>query len=791
MKQFLIQYRKDFQAHFNNFNAYIIIGGYYILSFFFTLYFGDYFLRESEIINAYLATQPIILMLVLPAVTMRSWADEFKSGTIELLLTQPISYVKLVLAKFFSAFSFFLFLVLSSLPFLYITNLLSVLDFGATFSGYLGVILCGALYTAVGCLVSWFNRNNILSYISTILVIFFISQFRFDSITLLGNVISLNCLNFNDNFAAFLSGVLYVCNIIYFVLGTILCLWLNTVAIDYKKTINRIEKKLFFLFTFLLFLIFCFGTLATDLLFNHAFDVTDNHKFTLTKQSSDFLSQTDKRIDITLYEAKSKREEASSNYAVYAEFIERFLKMIEKSSKGAVRSQIIHVEPFSAQETALIKQKIPYQEDSYDNKIFMTADFSDNDGHSGSINAFSALRQNLLEADIMRAIHRFGIDKKNILLVASTSLQTQISAFQAMLHEFYNVTTIDKVTHFISPIYDAAIVFMSDDYSTEEFLALEQYILNGGNLIIFDEAKRPHAQNMQGFLLNFGIKAFNGKHLTFEVENHTLEIGPSYPSDNPKWQGIRSVLVNGVGQTEPFKGDGYIAQPLLTFNGKNIAIISSGRFVSNYINFASEAMNILPVSHKDGKLLFFYDTDIFKDYLYVSSETKGNGFYEIISQADNLLFGLQLLDYVLDESVEQQLNYRHYAINKSSIGHLLLDYTQKRYESQTQELKLKLEDYTQKKKDVKNLLSHQAFISVRDIGDIGSLAQNIEEIENALGKIRLRISQDYQLIILVLTGIIIFVIPCILLVLLASVLIIIKKIKNKKIEEFIANVTTN
>lgn len=791
MKQFLIQFRKDFQAYFNNFNAYIIIGGYYILSFFFALYFGDYFLRESEIINAYLSAQPIILMLILPAVTMRSWADEFKSGTIELLLTQPISYKTLVLAKFFAAFSFFLILISSSLPFLYITHLLSILDYGATLSGYLGIILCGALYTAIGCLVSWFNRNNILSYISTILVIFFVSQFRFGSVTVFDSVISLDCLDFNENFAAFLSGILYISNGVYFLLGTILCLWLNVVAIDYKKVIHRVEKRLFFLFSFLLFLIFCCGTLCTDLLFNRAFDVTDNHKFTLTQQSSDFLSQTDKRIDIVLYEAKSKREEASSNYAVYAEFIERFLNMVEKYSKGAVRSQIIRVEPFSPQETSLIKQKIPYQEDSYGNKIFMAAEFSDNEGHSGAINAFNALRQNLLEADIMRAIHRFGVEKKHILFVAPTSIQTQTSAFQAMLKEFYDVTIIDKLIRFIAPSYDAVIVFSPDDYSSEEFLALEQYVLNGGNLIIFDEAIRPNAQNLHGFLLNFGIKPISNKHLTFEIEKHNLELGPSYPAHQLQWSGVRSVLVNGVGQVDVSKGDGYTVQPLLTFGDKNIALASSGRFVSNYIHLASESLNILPISHKDGKVLFFYDTDIFKDYLYVSPETKGTSFYEIISQADNLLFGTHLLDYVLNESIEQKLNYRHYAINRASIGHLLLDHTQKRYENQTNELKLKLEEYNQKKNDVKNLLSQQAFVSIRNVGDIGLLAQNIEETENALGKIRLQISHDYQLLVLTLTGFIIFVIPVVLLILLALILTISKRRKNKKIEEIIANVTAD
>ena len=74
MKQFLTQFNKEFRANFNGFSAYIIIAAYYILSLFSALYLGDYFLRESEIMNAYFIMQPVILTLVIPATTMRTWA---------------------------------------------------------------------------------------------------------------------------------------------------------------------------------------------------------------------------------------------------------------------------------------------------------------------------------------------------------------------------------------------------------------------------------------------------------------------------------------------------------------------------------------------------------------------------------------------------------------------------------------------------------------------------------------------------------------------------------------------
>ena len=166
MKQFLVQYIKDFRANFYNFNAYIILGGYCLLSFFSALYLGDYFIRESNVLNSYFSMQPIILMLIIPAITMRSWADEIKSGTLELLLSLPISYLKLTFAKFMAALSFFVLMMMCSLPFFFLTSKFSILDTNVVFLGYVGMFLCGALFTIIGCLVSAFNRNIILCYIS-------------------------------------------------------------------------------------------------------------------------------------------------------------------------------------------------------------------------------------------------------------------------------------------------------------------------------------------------------------------------------------------------------------------------------------------------------------------------------------------------------------------------------------------------------------------------------------------------------------------------------------------------
>lgn len=794
MRQFLTQYLKDFKANFVSLNAYIILGGYCLLSFFSAIYFGDYFLRESEILNSYFVMQPIILMLVIPAITMRSWADEIKSGTLELLLTQPISYTKLVLAKFTASYTFFLLMVLFTIPFYLISDQFSVLDYGATGLGYVGLLLCGALFTIIGCLVSIFNRNIILSYISTIFVIFIITQTQFDAFIIKGSVISLRCLNFEDNFVAFLGGVFYLGNLIYFLLGIVLFAWFNVVVLAHYRLSPAGGMKKIIFFAFLLFMIFFSTTLGSSLIFDVPLDLTDEHRFTLAPESRKFLATTDKRIDISLYESKNKREDANSSYAVYADFVERILKLIERTSKGAVRTDFVRVEPFSAQERSLIRDNISFEEDNLGNKNFLAADFSDNEGNHALINSFRSLRQNLLEADILRVIHRFGQPQKKVAVITDREDLAEMSAFTALLEEFYKTSYLSMVTTFIPPTYDAVVVINPLSMSSEFLLAMEQYVLNGGSLVIFSDLDIPSGSKkiIKDFLSHFGITPDFEKVAIFDKEQETGGFGFALPSldTDKKWKDIRSVLVNEAGTITIKSDDDYIVSPILSAGEQIIAAESSGKFVSDHIILAAQTESVEPISVKDGKLIFFFDTDILKDYLYVSDETKHNTFYDTIPMADNMLLLLRLMAFATGESAENHLSYRHYAVNLSSVGNAILSGVKERYAEQTKALQKQIDTYSEKENKLKNVLVQKGYASVKNIGNLSDMAQHLEEAKDNLNKLKATILSEYQTIIATLTVILVLVIPLALLILLALVLAIFRKIKSQRIRRLIQNASS-
>lgn len=784
MKQFFAQFSKDFKSHFNNLNAYIILGSYAILSFLATFYLGDYFLRESNIFGSFFVMQPMILMLIIPAITMRSWSEEIKSGTIELLLTQPIGYTSLVLAKFFAAVSFLLLMLLFTVPFLLVTDKFAILDYGLIYLGYIGVFLCGTLYIAVGCLVSSYNKNLILSYICSIFIIFFITQFEVGSLHFASFTLPLQNLCFENNFSAFLSGIVSWSNLFYFVVLIVLILWLNVVSIEYKKTESFTEKKNHFLFVFLLFILFISSILSCELLLNVSKDLTSSRKFTLTQTSKHTLDNLDKRIDVMLYEAKTKREEANSSYAVYADFVERIFKLIEKYSHGAVRTNIVRVEPFSKQELSIIRGQIPFEEDSLGNKVYMMADFSDNEGNHQTISAFNNLRQDLLETDIMRVIHRFGMPKAQIAFIANNDELEQLSAFYNTLKEFYEITNLSSSVNFIPPTYAAAVVINPKSLSFEYLLALEQYVLNGGSLIIFADPNEVVTDNdkiLQKFLKNFGIEPSVGHVLSYKAENQVLEGGPAKIDSDSTWQDIRSVFVNRVGEITFKSTSQYEVKPILYFDKHPIGAVSQGSYVTDYLEMAAKISAIEPVSTAPGKVFFFYDTDMLKNYLYSSEISKGTNFYEIIPFGDNMIFSLKLLNSATLEQTENQLTYHHYVLNTSSIGDAVMNSVKIRYEEQMQQFQDKLEVYNRKQKKLQTIFAEQGFASAKNIEDMNQLAQNIEEAQNSLNKVKSLVFGEYRMIIMTFTIVIIFVIPALLLLIMAIILYVVRYFKSQKI----------
>lgn len=179
----------------------------------------------------------LVLLFVTPVLTMRLLAEERRSGTIESLMTAPITEIQVVLGKYFAALLFYLFLWLPTLTYVFIISRNSTVDWGPIAAGYLGVLLIGALFMAVGVLGSSFTRSQIVAAIVTFAMLMFLFAVTFmDSLTsseTWKEVLSyMNLLQHMDDFG---KGIVDSRRLIYYVTTVALFLFLSARALAVKK----------------------------------------------------------------------------------------------------------------------------------------------------------------------------------------------------------------------------------------------------------------------------------------------------------------------------------------------------------------------------------------------------------------------------------------------------------------------------------------------------------------------------------------------------------------------------
>jgi len=162
--------RKEFRSYFQSPIAYIFITVFLALTQW--LFFRGFFLIGQATMRDYFGTVPVVFFLFVPAITMRLWAEEKKLGTLELLLTFPVKDWELVMGKFLAAFAFLAATILLTLPLAITVSALGDPDNGAMLGGYLGCLLLGGAYLAIGLWISGLTQNQIIAFILTAVTCF-------------------------------------------------------------------------------------------------------------------------------------------------------------------------------------------------------------------------------------------------------------------------------------------------------------------------------------------------------------------------------------------------------------------------------------------------------------------------------------------------------------------------------------------------------------------------------------------------------------------------------------------
>ena len=170
MDNILAIFKKEFKSYFLSPIAYVFITVFLVVSNF--LFFQSFFLINQADMRSYFELLPWIFLFFVPAVTMRSWAEEKKGRTLELLLTWPVSDVEVVAGKFAAAFSFLTIVILLSVTIPITICCIGKPDLGPIVGGYVGALLMGGAYLAIGMWMSSYTENQIIAFILGVVATF-------------------------------------------------------------------------------------------------------------------------------------------------------------------------------------------------------------------------------------------------------------------------------------------------------------------------------------------------------------------------------------------------------------------------------------------------------------------------------------------------------------------------------------------------------------------------------------------------------------------------------------------
>ncbi|MEW6073192.1 MAG: heme exporter protein CcmB [Planctomycetota bacterium] len=242
MRHFTSILKRELAGYFATPLAYVFIIFFLLLAGLFTFQLGGFYERGQADMAPFFAWHPWLYLFLIPAVSMRLWAEERKTGTIELLVTLPITLPQAVLGKFVAAWIFTGIALALTFPGWLTVNYLGDPDNGAILAGYCGSFLMAGGFLAIGASVSALTKNQVIAFIVSVVACFFLLLLGFPPVVeiysgyLPGFLVELVAsFSFQSHFEAISQGVIELQDLLYFVTLIALFLFANGLILDHKK----------------------------------------------------------------------------------------------------------------------------------------------------------------------------------------------------------------------------------------------------------------------------------------------------------------------------------------------------------------------------------------------------------------------------------------------------------------------------------------------------------------------------------------------------------------------------
>lgn len=242
MSNLLAILRRELAGYFQTPVAYVFIMIFLLLSGTLSFYLGNFYEREQADLSAFFTFHPWLYLFLVPAISMRLWAEERKTGSIELLITLPVTVLEAVLGKFLAAWIFTGIALLLTFPIWLTVNYLGDPDNGIILGAYLGSFLMAGGFMAIGACISATTRNQVVAFILSLVTcfLFLLSGFPlvldFFQLWLPQPVVdTIASLSFLTHFSSINKGVIDLRDLSYFVILISVWLYANVIVVRSRK----------------------------------------------------------------------------------------------------------------------------------------------------------------------------------------------------------------------------------------------------------------------------------------------------------------------------------------------------------------------------------------------------------------------------------------------------------------------------------------------------------------------------------------------------------------------------
>ena len=502
--------RKEINSFFSSPIGYLVIALFLLLNGLFLWVFkGEFNVLDYGFadLSSFFLLSPWILLFLIPAVTMSSFSEEKNQGTLELLLTKPISHFKIVLGKYFGALILIILALIPTLLYVVTIYLLGDpagnLDLASVLGSYLGLLFLISSYTAIGIFASSVTSNQIVAFIVGVFICF-LFYFGFDGIADYFSSSSLDKLGMNSHYKSMGLGVLDTRDLLYFLSISILFVLLTLGRINTKE----FDKKEALILILLPLSLIVINIFSAKIGLYERFDLTSDNRYTLSDAALNTVADVDSPIIVDVFlegdfpsefrKLKSETRQILEEFSAYNQNIKfSFINPIEDDeNRDLVIKQLTDrgLTPLqlSIQESGKSSQELifPWGLASYNNQTVKIPLVK---------NKIGATQQELVNNSVQNLEYAFadGFSKlvnpkkrKVAVLRGNDQLENKyIADFVTTLRDYYFIApfTLDSVANNAQGTLDKLNGFdliisakPTLAFSEEEKLVLDQYTMNGG-----------------------------------------------------------------------------------------------------------------------------------------------------------------------------------------------------------------------------------------------------------------------------------------------------------------------